>query len=229
MSRKIIIAVDGYSACGKSTMAKSLAKKLGYVFIDTGAMYRAVTLYLLENNIDINDVAAVKDAIKNIHITFKRNKESKENEIYLNGKNVEHEIRSMEINKRVSQVSTIREVREFLVNQQRKIGRQKGVVMDGRDIGTTVFPDAELKLFITASFEERVKRRYKELKSKGISISKEEIRENLKERDYIDTHRAVSPLTKADDAILIDNTNLSPQEQLEMIHQYARNELAVSE
>lgn len=221
--KRIIIAIDGYSSCGKSTLAKALAKSLHYAYVDTGAMYRAVTLYFLENDVDINDTPSVKKALESIEIHFERTETG--NHVYLNGKDVEQEVRTMRISEMVSPVSTISAVRRFLVAQQQKMGTQKGIVMDGRDIGTVVFPNAELKIFLTADKDIRTKRRYDELLSKGQPTDFEAIKYNLLERDTIDSNRADSPLRQADDAILIDNSNLNPTEQLEkvldMVHGFA--------
>jgi cytidylate kinase len=214
MAKKIIITIDGWSACGKSTLAKALAKKLGYVYIDSGAMYRAITLYFLRNHIDWTDVKEVKQALKNITIEFNVNMNTEQSEIYLNDENVEYVIRDLVIAEKVSDVAAIKEVRTFAVAQQQKLGEKKGIVMDGRDIGTTVFPDAELKIFMTADERIRVERRFKELYEKNPNISIEEIKTNLEMRDYIDSHREVSPLRKASDAIELDNTNLTEEEQL---------------
>ncbi len=213
---KIVIAIDGFSSCGKSTMAKELARKIGYVYIDTGAMYRAVTLYCLNNGLfdgDAIDEAKLRKAMNGLKITFKINQETGKPETYLNGENVEKEIRSMRVSDKVSPVSAIPFVREAMVKQQQELGKQKGVVMDGRDIGTTVFPDAELKIFVTASPEIRAQRRVDELLKKGADVSFEEVLDNVKKRDYIDQHRDVSPLRKADDAILLDNSNMTIAEQ----------------
>ena len=213
---KIVIAIDGFSSCGKSTMAKELARKIGYVYIDTGAMYRAVTLYCLNNGLfdgDAIDEAKLRKAMNGLKITFKINQETGKPETYLNGENVEKEIRSMRVSDKVSLVSAIPFVREAMVKQQQELGKQKGVVMDGRDIGTTVFPDAELKIFVTASPEIRAQRRVDELLKKGADVSFEEVLDNVKKRDYIDQHRDVSPLRKADDAILLDNSNMTIAEQ----------------
>ena len=221
--KRIIIAIDGYSSCGKSTLAKALAKSLHYAYVDTGAMYRAVTLYFLENDVDINDTPSVKKALESIEIHFERTETG--NHVYLNSKDVEQEVRTMRISEMVSPVSTISAVRRFLVAQQQKMGTQKGIVMDGRDIGTVVFPNAELKIFLTADKDIRTKRRYDELLSKGQPTDFEAIKYNLLERDTIDSNRADSPLRQADDAILIDNSNLNPTEQLEkvldMVHGFA--------
>ncbi|GAB2823611.1 (d)CMP kinase [Ferruginibacter profundus] len=214
MSKKIIITIDGWSSCGKSTLAKQLAKELGYVYIDSGAMYRAITLYFLRNHIDWTDVAEVNSALQNIHIDFEFNPKSQQSEIILNGENVEYVIRDLVIAEKVSDVAAIREVRTFAVAQQQKMGTKKGVVMDGRDIGTTVFPDAELKIFMTADIAVRVERRFKEMYEKNPNITIEEVKSNLEMRDYIDSHREVSPLRKADDAVEIDNTNLTMEQQL---------------
>jgi cytidylate kinase len=213
LNNNITIAVDGFAACGKSTLAKALAKELGYIYIDSGAMYRAVTLYFLDNSIDIEDDLSVVSALEQIRITF-RNIDGN-NHTFLNEKDVENEIRAMRVSDFVSPVSTISSVRRFLVACQKEMGKQKGIVMDGRDIGTVVFPDAELKLFMTASPEVRTKRRLLELESKGISdYSFEQVQKNLTERDRIDSTRNDSPLRKADDAIVIDNSSLSTGEQL---------------
>ncbi|MGB0167241.1 MAG: (d)CMP kinase [Luteibaculum sp.] len=220
LSRKINIAIDGYSACGKSTLAKDLAKELGYVYIDSGAMYRAVTLFALKEGLILNqqlDKEALIASLGNLDISFEFNEESGKNHTYLGGEDVEEEIRKPEVASYVSEVSTIPEVRKKLVALQQWLGSDKGVVMDGRDIGTVVFPKAELKLFITASVEERSKRRYEELVAKGIPSSMEEVRENLVKRDHIDTTRAADPLRQAEDAILIDNTCLSKSEQLTLV------------
>ncbi len=217
---KITIAIDGFSSCGKSTLAKSLSEKLGYIFIDTGAMYRAVTLFALqhnwisENHFDQNELIANLSEIK---LHFERNPETGKPEIYLNDVNVESEIRSMGISNFVSQVATVKEVRTKLVAEQRQMGKRGGVVMDGRDIGSVVFPNAQLKLFITADPEVRAQRRYKELQQTNPEIQLSEIRENLKERDFIDSTRPESPLIQTPDAVLVDNSNLTPDSQLELV------------
>ena len=214
--KKITIAIDGFSSCGKSTMAKDLAREVGYIYIDSGAMYRAVTLYSIENGIfdgDVIDTEKLKKAIKDIQISFRPNPETGRPDTYLNGVNVENKIRSMEVSSKVSPISTLDFVREEMVAQQQAMGKEKGIVMDGRDIGTTVFPDAELKIFVTATPEIRAQRRYDELKAKGQEASFDEILENVKQRDYIDQNREVSPLRKAEDALLLDNTDLSIEEQ----------------
>lgn len=212
---KIIITVDGFSSCGKSTLARQLAKQLKYVFIDSGAMYRAITLYFLREDIDINNSIVIAEALSKINLQFKFNTETQISDMYLNNENVEKQIREMAVSEKVSEVSTLKLVRDFAVSQQQKMGEEKGIVMDGRDIGTAVFPNAELKLFITANPEIRVERRYKELTLKGDNISKQEVKENLEKRDLIDSTREISPLRKADDAIVIDNSFLTRDEQLE--------------
>lgn len=213
--RKITIAIDGFSSCGKSTMAKDLAREVGYIYIDSGAMYRAVTLYSIENGIfdgDVIDTEKLKKEISNIHISFRLNEEERP-ETYLNDVNVENKIRTMTVSSKVSPISALDFVRREMVAQQQAMGAEKGIVMDGRDIGTTVFPTAELKIFVTASPEIRARRRYDELKAKGQEASFDEILNNVKERDYIDQHRDVSPLRKADDALLLDNSNLTIAQQ----------------
>jgi cytidylate kinase len=213
--KKITIAIDGFSSCGKSTMAKDLAREVGYIYIDSGAMYRAVTLYSIENGIfngDVIDTEKLKEAIRDIRITFRPRPDT-----YLNGVNVENKIRTMGVSSKVSPISALDFVREAMVAQQQAMGKEKGIVMDGRDIGTTVFPDAELKIFVTATPEIRAQRRFDELKAKGQEGSFEEILENVKQRDYIDQHREVSPLRKADDALLLDNSNLSIEQQKEWL------------
>lgn len=215
--KKITIAIDGYSSCGKSTMAKALAKKIGYVYVDTGAMYRSVTLFALRNKLFNADGSvktnALKEMLPQVSISFKLNTETGLPETYLNGEMVERDIRGMEVSSHVSPIAAIPFVREALVAQQKAMGREKGVVMDGRDIGTVVFPDAELKIFVTASPEVRAKRRYDELQGKGQPADYDEILENVQRRDYIDTHREVSPLRQADDAIVLDNSHMTIAEQ----------------
>ena len=218
--KKITIAIDGFSSCGKSTMAKDLAREVGYIYIDSGAMYHAVTLYSIENGIfdgDVIDTEKLKKAIKDIQISFRPNPETGRPDTYLNGVNVENKIRTMGVSSKVSPISALDFVREAMVAQQQAMGKEKGIVMDGRDIGTTVFPDAELKIFVTATPEIRAQRRFDELKAKGQEGSFEEILENVKQRDYIDQHREVSPLRKADDALLLDNSNLSIEQQKEWL------------
>ena len=214
--KKITIAIDGYSSCGKSTMAKDLAREVGYIYIDSGAMYRAVTLYCLENGLFTNegiDTERLEAAMPDIHISFELNPETQRPMTFLNGQNVEDRIRTMEVSNRVSPVAALPFVRKALVELQQEMGRAKGIVMDGRDIGTAVFPDAELKIFVTASAEIRAQRRYDELKAKGQEASFEEILTNVKERDYIDQNREVSPLRQAEDALLLDNSNMTIEEQ----------------
>ena len=213
--KKIVIAVDGYSSTGKSTLAKALAKKLNYVFVDSGAMYRAITLYFLRERINWDNTAEVNAALQNITLDFEYNAEKGKSDMLLNEENVEAEIREMLVSEKVSDVSTVKEVREFAVAQQQKMGEKKGIVMDGRDIGTTVFPDAELKIFVTAAPEVRVERRFKQLYEINPSINIEDVKKNLEMRDYIDSHREVSPLRQADDAIVLDNSDLTREEQLE--------------
>ncbi|KXB37027.1 cytidylate kinase [Bacteroidales bacterium KA00344] len=225
--KKITIAVDGFSSCGKSTMAKDLAKKIGYVYVDTGAMYRAVTLFAMRNNL-FNEDGSVKLpelelCLPEINISFQFNPETGRPDTYLNGEVVEKEIRGMEVSNHVSPIAAIPFVRSAMVEQQQQMGKDKGVVMDGRDIGTTVFPDAELKIFVTASAEVRAQRRYDELQEKGQPADFADILKNVQERDYIDTHREVSPLKKADDAIELDNSHMTIEEQNKwLIKQYER-------
>ncbi|EGQ18364.1 (d)CMP kinase [Prevotella pallens] len=224
---KIIIAIDGFSSCGKSTMAKDLAHELGYIYVDTGAMYRCVALYALQHKLFLKDgeinIPELEAAMPNINISFKLNKETGRPDTYLNNENVENKIRTMEVSSHVSSIAAIPFVREALVAQQQKMGKDKGIVMDGRDIGTVVFPNAELKIFVTASPEVRAQRRYDELMEKGMEADYNEILENVKQRDYIDSHRDVSPLRKADDAIELDNSNISIEEQKQwLIKQYKR-------
>ena len=214
--KKITIAIDGHSSCGKSTMAKDLAKELGYIYIDTGAMYRAVTLYCMRQGILTGngiDQELLRCKMKDISISFRLNDATGRPDTYLNGECVENEIRTMEVSNHVSPVAAIGFVREAMVRQQSVLGKDKGVVMDGRDIGTVVFPDAELKVFVTATAEVRAKRRYDELTAKGMDCNMEEILANVRERDRIDSTREISPLRKADDAIILDNSNMTIQEQ----------------
>ena len=210
----IIITIDGWSSCGKSTLAKQLAKELGFTYIDSGAMYRAITLYFLRNHVDWTDEKEVADALKDIHLHFEPNKKSGESEIFLNEENVEYLIRDLIIADKVSDIAAIAAVRTFAVAQQQKMGQKKGIVMDGRDIGTTVFPNAELKIFMTADISVRVERRFREMFEKNPNITIEEVKNNLEMRDYIDSHREVSPLKKAEDAIMLDNTQLDMDQQL---------------
>ena len=216
MTKKIIITIDGWSSCGKSTLAKQLAKSLGYVYIDSGAMYRAITLYFLRNHVDWTDEAEVEKALENIHLHFEYNAKSEQSEMYLNDENVEYVIRDLVVAEKVSDVAAIAAVRTCAVAQQQKMGAKKGIVMDGRDIGTTVFPDAELKIFMTADIEVRVQRRYNEMIAKNPNVTMEEVRANLEMRDHIDSHREVSPLRQAEDAVLLDNTNIDMMEQLDI-------------
>jgi len=222
MSSKINIAIDGHSSCGKGTLAKNLARNLDYMFIDSGAMYRAVTLYLIRNHIDIESVVANPDLLNNIEMRFEYNPEKTFYFTLLNGENVENLIRGMEISKRVSSVSAVKEVREFLVRQQQMMGQDKGVVMDGRDIGSVVFPDAELKIFMTAEPSVRARRRYLEMHEKGMNPDYEEILKNVEERDMMDSTRAISPLIQAPDAIVLNNTDMSREEQAKIALTWAR-------
>ena len=218
--KKITIAIDGHSSCGKSTMAKDLAREVGYVYVDTGAMYRSVTLYALRNGLFTNEgikEAELRQQMPNIQISFKFNPEAGRPDTYLNGECVEKEIRSLEVSNHVSPIAAIPFVRTAMVAQQQQMGKDKGVVMDGRDIGTTVFPDAELKIFVTASAQVRAQRRFDELKAKGMPADFDDILKNVEERDYIDSHREVSPLRQADDAILLDNSNMTIPEQKEWL------------
>lgn len=213
-----MIAIDGYSSCGKSTLAKALAKKLGFIYIDSGAMYRAVTLYFIRNQVDINTEHAVKEALKHIELNF--HSRDYESHILLNGEEVSAEIRQMPVSDRVSEVSANKMVRHDMVKQQQRMGKSKNIVMDGRDIGTAVFEDAQVKFFMTADPKVRAERRHLELLSKGdTQTTLEEVFENLAHRDFADTTRAESPLTRADDAIILDNTNLSPDEQLNFAYE----------
>ncbi|MFI5221810.1 MAG: (d)CMP kinase [Bacteroidia bacterium] len=224
--KKIIIAIDGHSSCGKSTLAKQLAGALGYRFIDSGAMYRAVTLFFLNNQIDIYHLDAVADSLQNISIDFRWNPETGQQETFLNGENVENEIRvSTEIASVVSPVSAISEVRKFLVAQQQQMGAGKGIVMDGRDIGTVVFPEAELKIFLTADPKVRAKRRFDELIAKGRHTSFEDILANIRKRDTMDSNRADSPLRKAEDAVYLDNSHLTREQQLEFVLKLAKEKI----
>lgn len=215
-NKKITIAIDGHSSCGKSTMAKDLAREIGYVYVDTGAMYRCVTLYALRHGLftaEGIDTEALRRSMDDIHISFRFNAEAGRPDTYLNGELVERDIRSMEVSSHVSLIATLDFVREAMVRQQQQMGRDKGIVMDGRDIGTVVFPDAELKVFVTASPRVRAQRRYDELKQKGMMADFDEILKNVEERDYIDSHRAVSPLRRADDALLLDNSDMTIAQQ----------------
>lgn len=215
--KKITIAIDGYSSCGKSTMAKDLAREIGYVYVDTGAMYRAVTLFALRNGLVAPDGTINTDELESrmgeIRISFKYNPEAGRPDTYLNGERIEDKIRTMEVSAHVSPIATLPFVRKALVASQQAMGKEKGVVMDGRDIGTVVFPDAELKVFVTASAEVRAQRRYDELKAKGMEANYEDILKNVRERDYIDSHRPIDPLRKADDALELDNSNMTIVQQ----------------
>jgi len=218
--RKIIIAIDGHSSCGKSTLSKQLAHLLQYSYVDSGSMYRAVTLYALRNNLIKEgkvDVQQLINQLSNISISFKYNASEQKSDTYLNGENVETEIRGLEVSNSVSPVAVIKEVREAMVKIQKELGKEKGIVMDGRDIGTVVYPNAELKIFMTASPEIRARRRFEELSEKGMDISYDEILKNVEERDFIDQNRETSPLKKADDSIVLDNSNLTRKEQLEWV------------
>ena len=215
--KKIVIAIDGFSSCGKSTMAKDLAREVGYIYVDTGAMYRAVTLFAMRNGVfdaddNINETK-LKELLPDVKISFRINNETKTPETCLNGESVEREIRSLEVSQHVSPIAALPFVRAKLVEQQQAMGKEKGIVMDGRDIGTVVFPDAELKIFVTASAEIRAQRRFKELEAKGMAADFDEILKNVEQRDYIDTHRETSPLRQADDALVLDNSHLSIAEQ----------------
>ncbi len=223
--KKIVIAIDGYSACGKSSTAKRVAAQLNYAYIDTGAMYRAVTYFFQQNFVNHTNPRAVEEALKNIGIEFHYNPRSGDNETYLNGLNVEKEIRSMTVSEGVSEVSTLPRVRSCMVELQRKMGKKKGVVMDGRDIGTTVFPDAELKIFMTADFNERAARRQRELLDKKQLVELDVVKDNLAKRDHIDTTRTESPLRKANDAFVIDTTHTTMEEQVSMILDMAREHI----
>jgi cytidylate kinase len=216
MKGKIIITIDGWSSCGKSTLAKQMAKTLGYVYIDSGAMYRAITLYFLRNHIDWTYESDVRTALESINLHFEYNDKSQQSEMMLNDENVEYVIRDLVIAEKVSDVAAISAVRKFAVAQQQLMGKKKGIVMDGRDIGTTVFPKAALKIFMTADISVRVERRFKEMFEKNPNITVEEVKANLEMRDYIDSNRKVSPLRQAEDAVLIDNTNLTMQQQLDI-------------
>lgn len=220
--KKITIAIDGFSSCGKSTMAKDLAKEIGYIYVDTGAMYRSVTLYALRHNLFNADGTIREEELqtqmKDINISFQLNKETGRPDTYLNGENVENEIRTMEVSSHVSPIATLPFVRKALVEQQQRMGAEKGIVMDGRDIGTVVFPNAELKIFVTASAEVRAQRRYDELKAKGMEADFADILKNVQERDYIDSHRETSPLRKADDALELDNSQLTIAEQKQWLY-----------
>jgi len=227
--KKITIAIDGHSSCGKSTMAKELARRLGYIYVDTGAMYRTVTLYAMRNNLFTSDGEVMVDELEkkmsDIKVSFCLNKETGKPDACLNDEVVETIIRSIEVSNHVSKIAAIPFVREAMVDQQRRMGAEKGIVMDGRDIGTTVFPDAELKIFVTASAQVRAQRRFDELQQKGMPADFEEILKNVEERDYLDSHREVSPLRQAEDAILLDNSNMTIPEQNEWLMQQVEKAL----
>lgn len=224
--KKITIAIDGYSSCGKSTMAKDLAREIGYIYVDSGAMYRAVTLYALDSGViqgEKIDESRLKQEMKNIHISFQFNAERGRPDTYLNGERVEDRIRTLEVSNHVSPVAALPFVREEMVRQQQHMGEEGGIIMDGRDIGTTVFPNAELKIFVTASAEIRAQRRYDELTAKGEACDIADILRNVEERDYIDTHREVSPLRQASDAIVLDNSHLTiPEQKAWLLREYQR-------
>jgi cytidylate kinase len=224
--KKIIITLDGYSSCGKSTLAKQMAAHLNYVFIDSGAMYRAITLYFIRHGIDLTNADVVVEALKHIHLTFILNEQTGRADMYLNNENVEEEIRGLEVSNNVSQVAALEPVRIFSVAQQQLMGTHKGIVMDGRDIGTAVFPEAELKIFVTASPDVRVERRYQELVAKDAAITKAEIKANLEMRDHIDSTREFSPLKQAHDALVLDNSSLTRDEQLELALSWAQERIA---
>jgi CMP/dCMP kinase len=223
--KKIIVTIDGWSSCGKSTLAKQLAAAFNYVYIDSGAMYRAITLYFLRNHVDWTKPAAVEKALKNIVLEFVHNSKNGRSDMWLNGENVEYVIRDLVIAEKVSEVAAVKAVREYAVAQQHSMGKKKGIVMDGRDIGTVVFPKAELKIFMTADEAVRVERRFKELFEKNPNITLDEVKNNLEMRDYIDSHRQVSPLRQAVDAIVLDNSNLTMEEQLEIASKWVQERL----
>jgi cytidylate kinase len=226
--KKIIVTIDGWASTGKSTLAKQLAKALGYVYVDSGAMYRAITLYFLRNHVDWTDKKEVKKAIKEINVEFQNNSKTETSEVYLNGENVEYMIRDLVVAEKVSEIAAIKEVREFAVAQQQKMGEERGIIMDGRDIGTVVFPDAELKIFMEADSSVRVERRFKELFEKNPNITIEEVKANLEMRDYIDSHREVSPLKKAKDSLILNNTNLTEKEQFQKAIEWAKKKISGS-
>ena len=225
---KIIVAIDGYSSCGKSTLAKQIAREKGYIYIDTGAMYRSIALYALQNKIISNahfDKQALIDSLSKIQVSFSYNSESNASETYLDGKNIEKEIRGIEVSNQVSKVAQVKEVRAKLVDIQRELGKSKGLVMDGRDIGSVVFPDAELKIFMTADHKIRAQRRFDELQAKGDVITFNEVLENITNRDNDDTSRSENPLVKAEGAIVIDNSEITPKEQLKIALEYVNDKL----
>ena len=226
MSKKIIIAIDGFSSCGKSTLAKALAKALSYVFIDTGAMYRAVALYFMRNEIAFDNITAIEKAIQSIQLHFVFNETTGKSDMYLNGENVEAAIREMKVSQKVSEVAAIPAVRDFAVAQQQAMGIEKGIVMDGRDIGTVVFPTAELKIFVTADPLVRAERRFKELQATQPSITMQEVAENLSHRDLIDSTREHSPLKQAEDALVLDTTHLNQEEQFSIALNWAKERIS---
>ncbi len=229
MARKIIIAIDGYSSCGKSTLARQLATRLGYNYIDSGAMYRAITLHFLRQSVDLTNHDAVLAALEDIHLTFEVNNNTGDSEIHLNDENIAHLIREMIVAEKVSQVAAIREVRTFAVKQQQKMGKRRGIVMDGRDIGTVVFPDAELKIFMNADASIRVMRRFEELYPSNPNITLEEVKHNLELRDYIDSNREESPLRRAEHAHLLDNSALTKEDQLQKVMHWASAVIAAGQ
>jgi cytidylate kinase len=224
-NKKIIITIDGWSSCGKSTLARQLAKELNYVYIDSGAMYRAITLYFIRHHVDWTQPAAVDEALKNITLEFVSNHKNGQTEMWLNGENVEYVIRDLVVAEKVSEVAAIKAVRDFAVFRQQEMGRNKGIVMDGRDIGTVVFPHAELKIFMTAEEAVRVQRRFKELYEKNPNITLEEVKHNLAMRDYIDSHREISPLRQAEDAVVLDNSHLTVRHQLEIAEKWVKERM----
>ena len=221
--KKIIIAIDGWSSCGKSTVAKQLAKKLNYIYVDSGAMYRAITLHFLRTSVDFDKPREINKALAEIELDFRFNEQTQQADMFLNDENVEYVIRDLVVAEKVSEVAALKEVREFAVAQQQKMGDKKGIIMDGRDIGTVVFPKAELKIFMTADNKVRVERRFKEMYAKNPNVTVEEVAENIQMRDYIDSNRAISPLRKAEDAVEIDNTHLTPEQQLEKAFRLAED------
>lgn len=225
MKAKIIVTIDGLSSCGKSTLAKQLAKKLGYIYIDSGAMYRAITLYFLRNNIDFENEKEIQNALKNINLEFVFSDNSEQSEIFLNNENVEYIIRDLVVAEKVSAVAALKDVRTFAVAEQQKMGKDKGIVMDGRDIGTTVFPKAEVKIFMTADEAIRVERRFTEMFEKNPNITIDEVKNNIALRDYIDSNREISPLRMASDAVELDNTHLGQKEQLSFALNLVKSQL----
>jgi cytidylate kinase len=223
--KTIIITIDGWSSCGKSTLARQLAKELNYMYIDSGAMYRAITLYFIRHHVDWTIPRAVEEALKHIKVEFVANHKNGQTEMWMNGENVEYVIRDLVVAEKVSEVAAVREVREFAVARQQEMGKKKGIVMDGRDIGTVVFPDAELKIFMTADEAIRVQRRFKELYEKNPNITLAEVKQNLSHRDYIDSHREISPLRQAEDAIVLDNSHLTMKQQLAIAEGWVKDRM----